>query len=357
MSPPYFADGPALIQAVRNGTYVIQAPGYWLYAHLAGLFVDPVFGLSLINALASAGGCIIFYLLCLRLTSRPGARLATGAYASIYFAWFAGCVQSSYAGELLLGPLVLLLMLRYIESRHVAVLCGVAVSYAAAAGIRPSDGVFLAPAFFYFVAKLVHGRAHRFLVLCIAAVSCLLWLVPQQLALAGASRNAGAQLWSVAAPEAPIVHGFTKLAISNLLRVFVPLAIAFWSLLLPILVSREKHALRTLLWIWIVPGLAFFALVYISDAPYLCFLVPAILLLALTRHPRALVSVGLIVCLSWNVLFFCLARPAGNTHNLAAAIYSVSGARYCAWALKHQWYRTLRTYAGVPAIGSEKRSR
>jgi len=355
MSRPYFADGPALIQAARNATYVIQPPGYWLYAHLGGLFAVPTFGFSLINALASAAGCVIFYLVCLRLTGGLGARLATAAYAAIYFAWFAGCVQSSYAGELLLGPLLLLLMLRYVGSKSISALCGIALSYAAAAGIRPSDGVFLAPAFVYFVVKLVRERAHRIIVLCLAAAACLLWLIPQQIALAASSQNAGAQLWSVAAPEAPILHGFTKLAISNLARVLVPLAIAFWSLLPGIVLSREKQAIRTLLWIWIAPGLAFFALIYISDATYLCFLVPAILLLALTRQLRALSSAGLIVCFVWNLLFFCFARPARDTHNPAVAIYSVSGARYCAWALKHQWYRTLRTYTDVPVIGSEDR--
>src|SRR5579875_2933522 len=169
MSRPYFADGPSLIRAIQNGRFVIQPPGYWLYTRVAGLFPDPALGLSLMNAIASALGCIIFYLLCLRFANRTGARLATASYASIYFAWFAGCVQSSYAGELLFGPLLLLLMVRYVESSRIPVLCGIAASYAAVAGVRPSDGVFLAPAFVYFVLKFVRSGKHRILVFCLAA--------------------------------------------------------------------------------------------------------------------------------------------------------------------------------------------
>ncbi len=191
----------------------------------------------------------------------------------------------------------------------------------------------------------------RLLVFCLAAGLCLLWYVPEQIALRGSPTGAGSQLWAVAAREAPILHGFSKLALSNLVRVFIPLLFAFWALLPALIVSRRSQ-FGTLLWIWLLPGLAFFALVYISDATYLCFLLPVIFLLALARRPGTLLCVSLSLCFVWNALFFSLARPVENTSHLAVAVYSVSGARYCAWALKHQWYRTLRTYTAVPSISS-----
>ena len=99
----------------------------------------------------------------------------------------------------------------------------------------------------------------------------------------------------------------------------------------------------------------FFALLYISDAPYLCFLAPAIILLALTPRPGKLTYVGLAVCVAFNVAFFLFARPApvDNTRSLAMAIYSADGPHYCAWALRHQWQHQLSNYTNVQSIGNE----
>ncbi|MBV9612247.1 MAG: glycosyltransferase family 39 protein, partial [Acidobacteriaceae bacterium] len=281
MSRPYFADGPALIRAARDHVYVIQPPGYWLYGRAAALFPDPAFGLSLVNALASAAGAVVFYALALQLTTRSAARLAVVAYSCIYFAWFAASVQSSYAGELLFSPLLLFLMVLYIERPHALLLVGIAVVYALAAGIRPSDGVFLAPALAYFTGRYVVSWRLRTFLITAAAVFCLLWFIPEQLALSKFKATAAHQLWSVAGDRAPILHGFSKLAISNMVRVASPLALALWSLAFAIFGAGENR-IRTLLWLWIIPGLIFFTAVYISEAPYLCFLLPAFLLLPLT---------------------------------------------------------------------------
>jgi hypothetical protein len=62
--PVYFVDGPRLTQCIRDRTFVIQPPGYWLDAHLGGLFLDPGFGLTLINEIFSAAGVAVFFLLC-----------------------------------------------------------------------------------------------------------------------------------------------------------------------------------------------------------------------------------------------------------------------------------------------------
>ncbi len=355
MSRPYFGDGPALIQAAEHRTYVIQAPGYWLYARLAGFFQNPAIGLSFVNALLSALGAVVFYRVCLRLTTRWAARLATAAYASIYFAWFAGCVQSSYAGELFFAPLLLLFLIRCIENRSAFNLCGVAASYALAAGIRPADGIFLTPVIVYFARRYLPGWKNRVLFGSLVLGLCLIWFVPQQIALNRLGSTAGSQLWSVAKNEAPILHGISKRGVSNVVRTVVPLALAFWPLLPAILVSHGRY--RRLLWIWLLPGLAFFALVYISDAPYLCFCVAAFLALALSPIASKHLYAGLGLCCAWNILFFSFARPVEHTANLGLAVYSVSGARYCAWALRHQWYRTLRTYTGVSTIGSERPAR
>ena len=110
----YFADGPRIVDSIRNGTYIIQPPGYWLYAHLGGLFPDPTRGFALLNWIFSAAGASMLFLLCRKLdTSRAIAFAAALAYASIYFNWFAGVTHSSYATQLFFPPLIVLLFLRH----------------------------------------------------------------------------------------------------------------------------------------------------------------------------------------------------------------------------------------------------
>ncbi len=352
MSQPYFVDGPTMIKAAKDHVYVIQPPGYWLYTRLAGLFPDPALGLSLMNALMSSLGAFVFYLACLHLTTRLAARLATAVYASVYFAWFAGSTHSSYAGELLFAPLIFLFMLRYMERPRSSYSIGVAASYAVAAGIRPSDGVFLAPLFVFFVLRYIGTWRDRILTIGVAGVLCLGWYVPQQLALSKLGKTSQGQLWSVAHEHAPLLVGFSKLALSNVIRVVFPLLVGF-GCLLPGVTADGDRRIRRLLWIWIIPGLAFFTLIYMSDATYLCFLISAIILLFLRSRPNRRTHAALALCAIWNILFFSLARPVEQTRSISAAIYSVSGARYCAWALRHQWYRTLDTYTDVPLIKRE----
>jgi hypothetical protein len=186
-------------------------------------------------------------------------------------------------------------------------------------------------------------------------VLCLTWYIPQEIALSHVSNNTNStQLWSVAGNSAPILHPFSTLAASTIARVVLPLIIAFWSLLPAITLGFRQNHMRQILWIWLLPGILFFTLIFFADATYLCFLVPAIVLLAVSARPNALTHVGFALCFASNVLFFLLARPINETRLLPLAVYSVTGPRYCAWALKHQWYRTLDTYTDIPAIKSRK---
>jgi hypothetical protein len=166
------------------------------------------------------------------------------------------------------------------------------------------------------------------------------------------------EFWPLAQHSSLIVTGVSKLALSNIIRVALPLGIAFWSLLPAIFFARENR-FKLMLWIWIIPGVAFFTLLYISDATYLCFLVPAIILLALTPRPGRLTYVGLALCVAFNVAFFLFARPVPvlYTRSLPMAIYSADGPHYCAWALKHQWRHQLSDYTDVPSISNENKKK
>jgi hypothetical protein len=102
----YFGDGPIHVAAAQNHTSVIQAPGYWLFNRIAGLFPDPEIGISIMNWLFSAGGAAVFYLAIRKLASDNVARVAAIAYASIYFAWFSGNIHSTYAAQLFFRDLL-----------------------------------------------------------------------------------------------------------------------------------------------------------------------------------------------------------------------------------------------------------
>ena len=179
---PYFADGPLHVLAAQNHTYVIQAPGYWLFTRIAGLFSDPAFGISIMNWLFSAGGAVFFYLSVRKLAFENVARLAAIAYASIYFAWFSGNIHSTYASQLFFPIAVFLCLLYYRENCHVGWLIAASALFAFGAGFRPSDGAFIAPAFLFALLKA--KRSHLWAAIPVAAVICICWYVPQEIALA-----------------------------------------------------------------------------------------------------------------------------------------------------------------------------
>jgi hypothetical protein len=196
----YFIDGPALVKAIQVRTYVIQSPGYWLFARTAGLFPNPEFGLIFINELSSAVGGGIFFLLCLELELPFSlALLAALAYSSIFFAWFAGDVHSSYATQLLFPALAAWLLIRYRKTGfRWLLLCG-AASLAIGTGMRPSDGVFLLPLFVAFLLHSVKNWKRRILAAVVFAVICLGWYYPTKLASHLANQTVHGELAPIAA--------------------------------------------------------------------------------------------------------------------------------------------------------------
>jgi hypothetical protein len=102
------------VQCIVNHTYFIQSPGYWLFAHLGGLFPDLSFGLQFLNEFFSAAGVAIFFLLCRKLDlNRLVACAAPVSYGSIFFVWLAGDIHSSYALQMVFAPLLVYLFLNY----------------------------------------------------------------------------------------------------------------------------------------------------------------------------------------------------------------------------------------------------
>lgn len=357
--PVYFADGPSHVEVILDHSYVIQPPGYWLFNRCAGLFPNAGWGLLGLNWLFSVLGVVVFYNTAKLLVARDLARWAAAAYASIFFLWFSGGVHSSYASQVLFPALCLYLLLRYRESGKLAFLLGASFAFALGAGLRPSDGAFLAP--FYVSAALLFGTWKKAILGFVATfVLCAMWLVPTYFAYRMAGFDAG-YTPRILGSVSILVHGVTRESMANVARFLVPFLTAFWPILLavPIAFRRFRSDLEWLLLLWILPGSLFFILVYIADATYLNYLSAGALLLSVLciQHKRVAIR-ALLVMLLWNSTVFLIGSPIISRH-LAVEIVDCYCLKYTRFAIRHQWAPNLAEVIskGVEATESSKQNR
>lgn len=339
--PAYFADGPAHIRSILDRSYLIQPPGYWLFNRCGSLFPNPEWGLLILNWSFSVLGAVVFYNTAKHLTTRDVARWAAAAYASIYFVWFSGAVHSSYASQILFPVLCLYGLLRYRESGKIAYVVGASFAFAFGAGLRPSDGAFLAP--FYITAVLCFGTWKKALLAYVSAlVFCLGWLVPTFVAYHNAEFFAR-YIPSIVSGQSILYHGVTEASQANLARFVVPFLIAFWPVLLvmPFGLRRKRTEIEWLLLLWILPGALFFLLLYISDATYLDYLAAAVLLLAVVSIQRKRILIwalaGVLFC---NGAIFLFGSPIASRH-LAVEMVDCYSLKYTRFGIRHQWRPNL----------------
>ena len=346
----YFVDGPRIVRAIQDHTYVIQPPGYWLYAHLGALISNPTLGLSLWNEMFSAAGIAVFFLLCRKLgLPLRISLLAALAYGSIFFLWFAGDIQSSYASQILFAPLTVYCFLIYRERPATGCLLMCGTSFAVGSGLRPSDGAFLGFLFLFLLFRFVEPWKQRFLLLVFTGALCLAWYIPTQLALhASHGIDLSNQLGSLAFQVSPLLVGINVRSIANILRVVLPLFVAFW-MLIPLILQRRSRDTNWICGLWILPGLCFFLLIYMADATYLTFLAGGIVLLAATCEKERLVAPLLFCCFLFNVLLFFGARPLMHRSKgtIAMNYYVV---KYCDYGIRHRWTSTAGHHSNASAI-------
>ncbi len=318
--PAYFADAGRHLTAIANHSYVIQPPGYWLFNRVGGLFPDPELGILVLNWCFSALGCVVFYACARRLVRQPLAELGALLYATVFFSWFSGNVHSTYASQLLFAPLTFYCILRFRESQQARWLFAIGASFAIGAGLRPSDGIFLAPLVFAFAMQL--PRKQGTVLAVVITMLCVAWLVPNEVALhRHAARNTGEQLSGVAVGA--IALGRLNLyTLSNALRFLLPLALALGPVGLFLIPVRNWLAER--LWLWVLPGSLFFLLIYISDAPYLDCLLGGFILIGLLglnscRNQRLAVA-ALTLSIAINTCFYLGYRPIRSRSGAAAVI-------------------------------------
>lgn len=348
---PYFGDAFRYLAAISNHTYVIQAPGYWLFNRTAALFPNPEMGIAIMNWLFSAGGAAALYLAVRRLASENVARVAAIAYAAIFFAWFSGNIHSPYASQLFFPVAAFLFLVRYREDSNPRWLIVAGALFALGAGFRPSDGVFFAPVLIYALwkARWTHAAA------CAAVIAaiCLAWFIPQKIALARVSdpveKSTGGHLASIA--SGVLASGFSWYALANVLRYVLPLGLA----LFPLIVLIVWRKADPLLWLWILPGSIFFLLVYVSDAPYLDYLVAPFLVLAATNASipdRKKVSL-FVACAAVNLIFYLGCRPMTfrnpNLQN-AEYLFEADLGKYTWYDVQHHYQPLARDLLHLPAF-------
>jgi hypothetical protein len=155
--------------------------------------------------------------------------------------------------------------------------------------MRPSDGVFLTPRFLW---KLLQWPSRRqpILTLALAAVLCSGWIVPTVVAFAGVDQTPTAPLIErgytqkkVLTDRSVLFHGFTtpnagyRNATGAADRIRA-LAIGLAAHHRPgAAVGSSNAGLLDL--DWIIPGVLFFALIFLAHATYLNFCTPALVLL------------------------------------------------------------------------------
>ena len=341
--PAYFADGPRHVAAIANHTYVIQPPGYWLFNRIGGLFPNADHGLLMLNWFFSALGCMALYGCARRLVASPLAELGALLYATVFFAWFSGNVHSTYASQLLFPPLTFYLMLRYREDKRTLWVCAVAVSYALGAGFRPSDGVFMTPLLLLFFFRL--PRRQMVVLASLITFICLGWFIPAHLAQQRYHPDSSAAELGRVATNAILLGKFNVYTVANAIRFFLPLAVALGPAAFYLLRAGNKAALW--LWVWALPGTLFFLLLFISDAPYLNYLLGAFVLLCLvgmnaSRNHR-LALVVLVCSILINLGFYLGFRPLASQSHGYAIIEKDLG-NYSLFAVKHQFFVKRLTF-------------
>ena len=351
----YFADGPAHLKAIQDRTFLIQPPGYWLFNRLAGIFSNPILAISAFNICCSVLGVIVFYHCARLLLNRKYVAMwAAATYAAVFYAWFSAEIHSTYASQLLFPVLLLWGFLQYDRTQRSAYLYLAVVAFAAGSGFRPSDGVFMLP---YVCCQLFHVYPRRRAAIAsgIFVVLCLGWLIPTVLGFAGQPwADFTGYVSNIIAMRSVFAQGINRLTLANMLRVFVPLVFAFAPFaLLP--VARQHMRLdvesRKLL-LWILPGLAFFLLIYCSDAPYLDFMTAPIILfifLVFKNANKQLLAICSSTCIAINTCFFLFFSPVVS-QNLAMNVINCYAGRYSLFSLRHRVSRNLSDVVKNPEL-------
>ena len=258
------------------------------------------------------------------------------AYICSPIVWFSGDVHSSYASVTFFAPLLILVV--ECERRFV----WGCVIWALLTAFRPSDGVFVLPWMVYH--SLQFRWKERLVGIAAAAPITAAWWI------ATAERYDGRLLTpflSSGEQANKLAQGVLtgEFGLHALVNAFHAVAgiIMTWGVLAPLLclgaTAWMRNATARSMTIFLLPGLAFFLLYYVSDSPYFAYLAAAGMILAGTYieewSAKARHSVyAAAICSS--MLFMLCARPADENTSKARAVADAYFLKYSIPALREQ---------------------
>jgi hypothetical protein len=359
-SGPYFSDAFRHIRAIESGALVVHAPGYlvfnaagFLLAH--ALRVSAAGALQVLNIGFSAAGAVVFYLLVSKLPAIPSPFLLSLAYICSPIVWFSADVHSSYAAMTFFVPLLILVVEG--EQRFVS---GCAV-WAVMTAFRPSDGAFVLP-WMVFQAFQFNWK-QRLAGFAIAAPLTAAWwlatMMRYQALFAAAHRSANVSplLYSEGQAEGLAQGVLTgHLGVHALVNAFHAVSgmIMTWGLLTPFVCLGALAALRNPLarsmTLFIAPGVLFFLLYYVSDAPYFAFTAAPGLILAgafLASWPPWRRQTACILAIGASLVFMVAARPTDAGGSRVKAVADAYFLKYSVPSLKEQKDPRLASLLGA----------
>jgi len=355
ISVVYFEDSFRHVNAIANGSLIIQPPGYFLF-NLTGfvtyrlLHLSIPHALDLINVVFGVSGVVAFYALCCVLFEARHAFMLSLVYACSPVTWFASDIQCSYAAQTLLAPLLL-----YLVRGKKYFVWGCLV-WAVLAGFRPSDGVFVLPWMLYESIGVTWSARLKGALLAVAGG--LLWWIPTAQRYGGGflspiTRSRGQ---AAALAQGVFTGEFSLYSLANFVRAWTSFILA-WGILTPLVVIaivwlwRRDGWVRSLT-IWMIPGVLFFLFYYISDAVLFSFCVAPGLIVAgclLAGIERKTWRTGIYsLAVACSLIFMFGARPV-SPKTKSGAVVDAWFVSFTAWALRHQYGPSLRELIGTCA--------
>ncbi len=264
-------------------------PGYYLYIQAGRLaqwfFAEPHDALVFLSVLASCGSVLLIYALSREWFHRKAAVAAALMFVLSPLCWFYGTVALTYLPEALFAALVGFLCWKT-YSGTAAYAIPSAIALGLAGGLRQSSLLFLGPVWLLSLSGVRARRAAlAVVVLCVVIAA---WFFPMLHESGGADRYFASlsDLWNrVAARKALLgASGDSVLSalgtaadrVYTLFRVYVLCFLA--AAPLPLLrrfptMDRRK---KIFLWTWLLPGAAFFLLVFLPfvNSGYILVLAP-----------------------------------------------------------------------------------
>lgn len=273
---------------------VFQAhpPGYYLYSRIGWIFNlffhNSNLSLVFLSILSSCGLVILIYLFAQEWFDQGAARFAALLFLFSPLCWFHGTVALTYIVGAFCSGLVGYLCWR-LNSGQTGYLIPASLALSFAAGIRPSDLLFLAPLFLYSLRSLSLKRI--LLGLLILVLATLAWFIPMVIASGGANAYFGAlfALWRMVPGKKTVFNSSPAYTIVRACLIVFIYALTFGAASLAPLAAKfsgataDREKVRFTV-VWITPALCFFTfifLVLINSGYLLLLIVPACLWLGL----------------------------------------------------------------------------